>query len=613
MSSPRRSLARLLATVVPLVGAVLVVEGLGAQTTGSTTGQVFAREGELLTAVRSEEESYDELVFDIGRKGVRASRPGVIPEGWSCAADGAAWRCRGPALGLSYFSFRPTDGWRLPERLELGVYSGGRRLFEQRLPVQPLPPSEVRTELDDLLEVPARVTPGSYLVATPKRPEYRTPGWRLQVGGSPAARASREELERLPEPQRDLADYLHLVPGTVGEGSELRFTYDDPWGERLVDAPYAGYRLTEPLPEPCRPEVFTCQERVALGGSICVCGCFPAASSWADLTLDGRPVPAPSAASPFVVRFPLPGDLEPGVHTIAWSPSSGGQGGASFEAVRVGGSIDQAKLRVGQSTWLHFEIEGTPERMEMQIEKTAGRIRVQGGNEQTAYTSGGSPNTVRRALLALGVGDFGIEFGIDLPPCPCEALDEAVLDERTLHPISLSGRAGLVAPTLDLEVPIAFSADNVISRTPRPPIEREGLEVELAQLGLTARADGFGEFVFETRAGEPSIGRFSKVRLDPRGYFFGGNVDLDLRTEFSVGYDRSLPIEPGGRYEMRLTDWSFQGLSEDLGEVELTARPGEPSGVVFRDIEIDAGGTRLFGYADFDLKGRIEVDSPEDR
>lgn len=609
MRAPHHSIGRehLGATLLLLAATTLL-----GQTSGQITGHVFSRQGDLLAAVQSSDESFDTVIFGLGKKGVRNSEPGVVPDGWSCSDDGGAWRCTGPALGLSYFSFRPRGDFRFGDRLELGVSAGARRLYEQKLTVQPLPPPTVTSDLSELLEVPARITPGGYLLATPKTPEYRTPGWRLHAGGSVAehgaATVDREKLERLPAAGRDLADYLHLVPSGVTEQSELRFTYDDPWGARLVDAPLSGYRLTEPLAEPCGPEIIACQERAALGGSVCVCGCFPSELSWLQLTLDGRPVPAPVSASPFVVRLPLALELAPGVHRIAWTAGSTGRGAVDFEAVRVGGSIDQERLRVGQSTRLEFVVEGTAAPMAMEIEKTAGKIAIQGGNKQTAYTAGGAANTVQRFLLALGVGDFGINFGIDLPPCPCETLEGVLESERATHALSLEGSSRLTAPTLDLDLPIRFAADNVVGLTPRPPIERDGLEIELGQLGMRARPEGLGEFLFETRADRASIGRFSKVRLDPRGYFFGGNLDLDLYTEFSVPMDRSLPLEVGGRYDMGLTDWSFQGSSEDLGAVELTARPGESSGVVFHDIQQDAAGTRLFGYADFTLRGRLEID-----
>ena len=136
----------------------------------------------------------------------------------------------------------------------------------------------------------------------------------------------------------------------------------------------------------------------------------------------------------------------------------------------------------------------------------------------------------------------------------------------------------------------------------------EALCEEIRQLGMRATAGTFGDFTFETRADPPSIGRFTNVEVDDQGHFRSGDVDFKLHAEFAVPYTEALPIRVGMRYEFGLSDWSFEGMSEDLGRIDFRQREGTASNVVFDRIESDRAGTLLHGWADFTLRGTMKVD-----
>jgi len=492
---------------------------VGAEPRGSITGVVYERQGSLLGMVQGESDSlHDEVFFTLGKKGVNNSSPDVKPETWTCEPKGGAWRCWGPSLSTSFFSFAPSGNYRFPNRLELGVSYQGRSLFESKLDVQSIGLPKIENSLDGILDTPARISPGGYFTARPIKAGYEHGTWRARIDGRTleTIRLSDSQLGALPPSGRDFSDYVFLTPGVVAPDSKVSFTYDGPWGERLVDAPAPGIFIGDPFSDDCQPKITACPSMASTGGSICVCGCFPGLTSGASLLLDGRPV-AINASSPYVTTVSL-ADVEPGRHEITWAPGSGGGGSVEFEAVRVGGKIDKEVIMKGGSADLEFWVDG------------------------------------------------------------------------------------------GLTLPIWFESGNVFGLAPRPPIDPDNLEVRVQQLGLRAAAGTFGEFTFETRADQPSIGRFTNVEVSDEGHFRSGDVDFNLYTEFAVPYSGLLPLKVGLSYEFGLSDWSFEGTSEDLGKVDFRQRAGTTSSVVFDRIETDKARTLVHGYADFTLRGTMRID-----
>jgi hypothetical protein len=324
--------------------------------------------------------------------------------------------------------------------------------------------------------------------------------------------------------------------------------------------------------------------------------------------LDGKPI-GMGGGSPYVTNVSL-ADVQPGRHQITWG-SGGGRGSAEFEAVAVGGSIDKEVIMRGGSADLAFFVRGTQEAIDMDISTANTNIGIQGGNTQTATTSGGADNDIRRKLWANQVGDFNIGFRIDLPPCPCGYLEESEFDDFVRHPMDMEGEGRLDLSGRGLSFPVRFASEDFLGFAPRPPISTDPFRVRLRQLGLTANTGTFAPFTFEARADMESFGDFSNIRINDQGHLRSADVDVDFRTEFSVDYSDALPLQVGLRYEFALNDWGFKGKSAELGNIEFQQRPGSSSTVVFDKLETDTAGTLLHGWADFKLRGLLAIDGYE--
>ncbi len=63
---------------------------------------------------------------------------------------------------------------------------------------------------------------------------------------------------------------------------------------------------------------------------------------------------------------------------------------------------------------------GTTDKVPLRIRNlTPGIVNIDGGADQTAESSGGSPNTVTRSVQGLVRGDFKIEWSLATDRCPC--------------------------------------------------------------------------------------------------------------------------------------------------------------------------------------------------
>jgi hypothetical protein len=400
--------------------------------------------------------------------------------------------------------------------------------------------------------------------------------------------------------------WFFTLPTTTTADSDLRFTYRNPFGDLLVDAAPPDWFLGPQDAPPCSPAGLSmCQERVALESSICVCGCFPDPFA-VDLRLDGKPIPFPSAFSSGMVRFTLP-EVTPGTHTISWP----GIGQAmDFEAVNLTGAIAQDKLNVGQSTELGFELQGSDAMLPLEIELESGGIKIQGGNKQIAHFNGGAANIISRKVLAVAVGVFTIEYTLQLSPCPCGGYEgrQLVDDELATHPMSASGSADTTLVGSGVRYPLTFSSDSIVAFTPKPPFETGiPLELRFGQLGLRASIAGYDDFLFEQRADQSSIASLRNTRLGSGGGFASGDADLTLHTEFSTPFRDDLPFKIGASYDLSIDSFELGGSSQGLGDVRFEQPAGTSSSARFYDIQKDAAGTTLFGYADFTLGGRLRI------
>jgi hypothetical protein len=584
---------------------------------GSVRGRAFKRQSELLTAVsvfdREDLElagtlSVDEVLVELGKKGVKNSSPNVVPQGWSCEATGPAWRCGGVATDAAYLSFRPSGSYRFPDRVQLSASYQGRTLFDQRIDVESVGLPKIQNDLQGVLDAPLSYSPGGYATVRPLKSEYSGGTWRAYVDGQPMAASTidDEALQALPATGRDFRRFTFLVPGTVAKDARISYTYDDRWGARLVDAQATGYSIGDPFDPSCQPTISSAASMAAVGGYLCVCGCFPEPEFGTGLLLDGRSVGV-GGSSPWVTMVSL-ADVQPGPHIVSW-PRGMGIGAVDFEAVAVGGSIDAEVIQKGGSTNLEFFVNGTRSQVDMEIYSFNTNISIQGGNQQTATTSGGSPNDILRRLWGNEVGPFNVGFNIDLPPCPCGESVLREMEELTVrHPMSLDGEGTLDWPQGGLRLPARFSSEDFLGLAPRPPVGTDPFNVDFRQLGLRVNVGDFAPFTFEARAGEASLGRFSNIEVDERGHLRSADVDADLYTQFAVDYSKALPLQAGLRYEFSLSEWGFDGSSSDLGRVRFEERPGTNSRIVLDNIGTNSDGTLIYGDAAIHLLGSLKVD-----
>ena len=573
--------------------------------TSSTTGmQISVSELERLPTGRN----FSEIAFTTPKAFAQGSRVGVTPEDWRCETRKNTFTCSGSPQTFGYFSLESATGVVGPDRVDVEIMSGSERLFRERVSVGPAVVPPVTVSLEGILSTPGRLTPGGYISVAPLDPFYSVGDWQLYVdsgsGPEPAESYDFSALGTLDERAEFFARNTMTFSERLQNSFAMSYRYRNPFGQVLVDAPLTNYAITGPS-EKCTPQIYGCQQRISAGGSICVCGCFPSPVDWLDLRVDGKPVGAPSAASPYMMRIPLP-DIEPGSHVLSWVSGSGGSGSLQFEAVRVAGSIANEEILRGNSTDLTFSVLGSQALISMDVETPSDNILLQGGNTQTGLTSGGDPNKFVRRLHGLQVGTYDVNFSIDLPECPCAPVENEP-DDLVQHPMQLTGNTNLRSLDTGLEFPIDFSTRNFVAYTPRPPLNPDNIFMRVSQLDLEGRVGGLPPFTFQTRSDAESGGTFRDVRLDSSGRFVQGDIDLTLRADFSVDYNEGFALKPGLEYSYEMSDWSFSGSSPGIGSISYEPT-SEVSSVRFSEIRTNRSKTALFGYADFDLKARLRFD-----
>ena len=132
---------------------------------------------------------------------------------------------------------------------------------------------------------------------------------------------------------------------------------------------------------------------------------------------------------------------------------------------------------------------------------------------------------------------------------------------------------------------------------------------QVAHLGIfvVEQRPGFGEFVFEERADQRSVGRFRDIKISETGGLNAGEVDVELYTDFSAPFNKKLPFKVGKFYELALSDFDLKGILPDLGELTLTERAGTDSTCEFDNIQKDAAGENVYGTATFRLYAFAEI------
>jgi hypothetical protein len=381
----------------------VVVDGLEKPDGGSEL--LVGTEGDRGTPV-------DEIRLELPRKAASDAEITLMPEGWSVARDGRDLVATGPVHESPIYLRVDLGDARIPDKIGVEVLEGGRLLFERpKLEVRPRTATPPATSLDDALVPPAGVSPGERILLRVLDPRMASPDGEWVVGDSVG--------ELLGNPDRIV---VHL-PEDLDPGDPIGFSYRDPWGILLLDLPDAPRMTILPAsPVEPAPAITGCAPRVFTGSPFCVCGSFPDEASQMGLTLDGEPLGMPLAATGSVLMFEMPESASPGEHWIAGSKASGfrEEDSASTRALVVSGSIDQEKLFRGESTPMRLVVDGTESPLAIRLRNvTPAIIKLEGGVEQVAPTSGGSENSLERQVRALQVGNFNIHWELDEGACPC--------------------------------------------------------------------------------------------------------------------------------------------------------------------------------------------------
>jgi len=412
--------------------------------TGSLGGVVVAEredresDPQLLIAVPPEQDDapVDEIRITVPSKIAKRLTVEQIPEGWSLMVKKGRVTLSGPpvegnaiaiALGLESLG-------QLGD-LEIELYSGGRRLLGGDVPTPSWPKVSTEEPGDGLLDLPEVAAPGDEVTFKPLDPKKTPPGGEWKLDDVPAE-WNGDWMK--PEYSWKLdADYK------LGVDYDLKLSYTDPWGEKLIDGYVPGIPIVPVEEGP--PRISNCSPKVLAGGVFCVCGYFPDAASRTGITINGTPLGVPISASSTLLKFRLPASVQPGEFEIAGLPSGGfsEDSRATGVHVGVGGEIDRERLRSGESTPLRLWLLGTDEAISLRLWNESPGISVEGGEDQVVTTSGGDPNEVQRTVHAVSPGDFLINYELTLGSCPCaveiiETLGATTTGEDSLEPALVS-------------------------------------------------------------------------------------------------------------------------------------------------------------------------------
>ena len=93
---------------------------------------------------------------------------------------------------------------------------------------------------------------------------------------------------------------------------------------------------------------------------------------------------------------------------------------AITQLIEIQGTLDSNRLLRGETTPMRLSIVGTADSVPLRIRNLSPAIiSIEGGDEQTASSSGGGTNVVERQVRAIQRGSFNVEWVPATPQCPC--------------------------------------------------------------------------------------------------------------------------------------------------------------------------------------------------
>lgn len=451
--------AAAITAVIATVGLALFPNQVVAQTVGGQiTGVVVAARIDargndqilLRTPPQVADKTIDQIEVELAdKKSVEAATAFLLPFDWKMTADKKTLKFSGPPVEEDDdIAIRVGIGrWPAPRNLELRLFSVGEALFSEKLPVERLPEIKVPDTVDEVVELPEVVSPGSTIEFQPLDLKWTPRGGKWTIGGQLAWELELDDGEdgaddddgkpgepgggkpRETEEEEEPIRFTVTLPYTLEPKLGLSVKYTTAWDETVVDdeAPNVSV-VPQPEIDPVLPQITDCTPMAFAGDLVCVCGWFPDTQSRHSLALGGASLDAPAGASDQVVTFRLPPDQEPGRQVIT---GAGVSGSAEVVVVAIGGEVDQAKLMRGESTPLRLWALGTQEPVSLHLQNhTPEIVSLEGGNDQVVTTSGGSgsSNNWQGTLHAVSPGDFNLTYTLTLGRCPCSDNGQALSD-----------------------------------------------------------------------------------------------------------------------------------------------------------------------------------------
>jgi hypothetical protein len=530
----------------------------------------------------------DEIRIELPRNAAEQAVALGTPTGWKVERDGSALRASGEAimpparLRIAVFDVKELGRSRVRLRAKQ------RNVWEGELVVAALPAVTTATAAAGLVQIPAIVSAGEVIEVDVLNPMRTPTDGQWIIAGVPASPTGQDRLRV-------------QLPADLPEGSAIRVSYFDVWGERILDAlspPDVIVRASTSAVT--TPRITGCARYGFLGESLCVCGTFPETSR-AGLRIDGQPATV-IAASRHVVHLRLPASLAPGPHTITGDPSAGflQTDSASMRALALRAAIDANALMRGESTTMRFAIDGATEPVLLAVSnRTPGIISVPGGNYQELELPPDVNRPVERRVDARSPGNFQIDAQVPVPPCPCMERPDVPSTASQPTPVFVPRR---VLAMIAVGTPLAMTATaqavaaanglSVVEVTPLPVANAALVAFEILDgIGAVAKAAALAanpnvllsqpDFVYDT----------SQASSAPVGPGYGPGL---------IGADRARAVATGEGIRVAVIDAGIDGnhprLQKKVVElVDVTGTGSTPDAhgtLVAGVIAADAGDER---------------------
>lgn len=367
----------------------------------------------LLEITGGKNTTVDEIRLKLPKKKRHSAFAGSLPAQWILNVDKDDILLSGSPVTLPLYLRIDLGKTPPPKKTNLEIIrKGARKYVRKGIIIKYCPPVQVSGDFSALIKFPPAVSPGEWVRFKPldikKTPLKGT--WK--IAGQPAEYTGKKEF------------YTVTLPGTLAEDSPLSLSYTDPYGVELYYTPeLQDVKIILVRESDKTMHTITGVTPIAFVDEfICICGNFSGMDYTNPFRLDDGELQDPVSGSSHVMVYRLPQDLPPGLHRISGDPEAGFDVDSvfTFEAIRVGGSINRKTLNRGESTPLRLWVEGTEKVLTLNLtNNTPHIVSLEGGNRQAAQTSGGKNNKIERMVHSVTLGDFNINYTIRLDFCPC--------------------------------------------------------------------------------------------------------------------------------------------------------------------------------------------------